>query len=89
MQRLSLILYPQIVEYHSMKHRKRQSNQKFNGGLEAKDISINGTVTSMVGKDTFSLTFNINVATALNFEHKEPLQYEVVGNRLIVMKSSR
>jgi hypothetical protein len=43
----------------------------------------------MVGKDTVSLTFNINVAIALNFEHKESLRYEVIGNRLIIMKSSR
>ncbi len=89
MQRLSLFLYPQIVEYHSMKHPKRQSNQKFNGGLEAKDTSLSGTVTSMVGKDTVSLTFNINVALALNFERKESLRYEVIGDRLIITKSAR
>jgi hypothetical protein len=71
-----------------MKHPKRQSNQKFNGGLQNKDASLNGTVTSMIGKDTVSLTFNINVATALNFEHKEPLRYEVMGDRLIITKGS-
>ena len=72
-----------------MKHPKRQSNQKFNGGLHNRDTSLNGTVTSMIGKDTVSLTFNINVATALNFEHKEPLRYEVIGDRLIITKASR
>jgi hypothetical protein len=87
--RSTLILYRQFVEYDLMKHPKRQSNQKFNGGLESKDTSLRGTVTSMVGKDTVSLSFNINVATALNFEHKESLRYEVVGDRLIITKSSR
>jgi len=72
-----------------MKHPKRQSNQKFNGGLQNRDASLTGTVTSMIGKDTVSLTFNINVATALNFEHKEPLRYEVIGGRLIITKGSR
>ena len=87
--RLTLILYLLFVKYDSMKHPKRQSNQRFNGGLENKDTSLRGTVTSMVGKDTVSLTFNINVATALNFEHKESLRYEVIGDRLIITKSSR
>jgi hypothetical protein len=72
-----------------MKHPKRQSNQKFNGGIQNKDTSLSGTVTSMIGKDTVSLTFNLNVATALNFEHKEPLRYEVMGDRLIITKGSR
>ena len=72
-----------------MKHPKRQSNLKFNGGLENRDTSLSGSVTSMIGKDTVSLTFNINVATALNFEHKEPLRYEVIGDRLIITKASR
>jgi hypothetical protein len=72
-----------------MKHPKRQPSQKFNGGLENKGNPQRGTVASMVGKDTFSLTFNINVATALNFEHKESLRYEVIGDRLIITKSSR
>jgi hypothetical protein len=33
---LTLILYLLFVEYDSMKHPKRQSNQRFNGGLENK-----------------------------------------------------
>ena len=87
--RLTLIIYLLFVDYDLMKHPKRQSNQRFNGGLESKDTSLRGTVTSMVGKDTVSLTFNINVATALNFEHKESLRYEVIGDRLIITKDSR
>jgi hypothetical protein len=86
---LTPILYLQFVEYDLMKHPKRQSNQKINGGLENKDTSLSGTVSSMVGKDTVSLTFNINVAMALHFEHRESLRYEVVGDRLIITKSSR
>jgi len=72
-----------------MKHPKRQTTQRFNGGLENKSSSLSGTVTSMIGKDTVSLTFNINVAAALNFEHKESLRYEVIGNRLIITKTAR
>jgi hypothetical protein len=72
-----------------MKHPKRQTTQRFNGGLENKSSSPSGTVTSMIGKDTVSLTFNINVAAALNFEHKESLRYEVTGDRLIITKTPR
>jgi hypothetical protein len=67
-----------------MKHPKRQST----GGAEYRGAPQNGTVTSMIGKDTVSLTFNIDVATALNFGHKEPLRYEVTGDRLIIRKVS-
>jgi hypothetical protein len=42
----------------------------------------------MVGKDTFSLTFNSDVATALDFDHKEILRYEISGDRLVISKSS-
>jgi hypothetical protein len=71
-----------------MKHPKRQQRQKFNEGIEQSNLSQNGTVTSMVGKDTFSLTFNSDVATALDFDHKETLRYEVNGERLVISKSS-
>jgi hypothetical protein len=71
-----------------MKHPKRQPNQKLNGGAEQNSALRNGTVTSMVGKGTFSLTFNIDVATALDFDHKETLRYELSGDRLIIKKSS-
>ena len=67
-----------------MKHPKRQSNDS----AEYRGAPQNGTVTSMIGKDTVSLTFNIDVATALNFGHKEPLRYEVIGDRLIIRKVS-
>jgi hypothetical protein len=71
-----------------MKHPKKQLHQKLNGSPGLNDALHNGSVTSMVGKGTFSLTFNIDVATALNFDHKESLSYEVNGDRLIVRKSS-
>jgi hypothetical protein len=71
-----------------MKHPKRQQRQKFSEGVKQSNLSQNGTVTSMVGKDTFSLTFNSDVATALDFDHKETLRYEVSGDRLVVSKRS-
>jgi hypothetical protein len=71
-----------------MKHPKKQLHQKLNESPEPNDALHDGTVTSMVGKGTFSLTFNIDVATALNFDHKETLRYEVIDDRLIVRKSS-
>jgi hypothetical protein len=71
-----------------MKHPRRQMHQRFNEGLEQTNLSRNGTVTSMVGKGTFSLTFNLDVATALDFDHKETLRYEVNGDRLVISKSS-
>ena len=70
-----------------MKHPKKQS-PRFNEGVEQSNLSQNGTVTSMVGKDTFSLTFNSDVATALDFDHKETLRYEVSGDRLVISKRS-
>jgi hypothetical protein len=71
-----------------MKHPKKQQRQRFSEGVEQNNMSRNGTVTSMVGKDTFSLTFNSDVATALDFDHKETLKYEVSGDRLVISKSS-
>jgi hypothetical protein len=71
-----------------MKHPKRQQHQRLNESVEQNNVSRNGTVTSMVGKDTFSLTFNLDVATALDLDHKETLRYEVSGDRLVISKSS-
>jgi hypothetical protein len=71
-----------------MKHPKKQLYQKFNVSTEQNNPSNSGTVTSMVGKDTFSLTFNIDVASALDIDHKETLKYEVSGDQLIVRKIS-
>jgi hypothetical protein len=71
-----------------MKHPKKQQRQRFSEGVEQNNMSRNGTVTSMLGKDTFSLTFNSDVATALDFDHKETLKYEVSGDRLVISKSS-
>jgi hypothetical protein len=70
-----------------MKHPKRQ-RQRFNEGVEQSNILRNGTVISMVGKDTFSLTFNSDVATALDIDHKETLRYEVSGDKLVISKGS-
>jgi hypothetical protein len=69
-----------------MKHPKRQQRQRFDESVKQSNLSSNGTVTSMVGKDTFSLTFNSDVATALDFDHKETLRYEVSGDRLVISK---
>jgi hypothetical protein len=71
-----------------MKHPKKQLYQKLHRSTEQNNAINSGTVTSMVGKDTFSLTFNIDVATALNFDHKETLRYEVNGDRLVIRKIS-
>ena len=69
-----------------MKHPKKQQRQRFDEGVEQSNLSRNGTVTSIVGKDTFSLTFNSDVATALDFDHRETLGYEVIGDRLVISK---
>jgi hypothetical protein len=71
-----------------MKHPKKQLHQKLNGSAVQDNALLNGAVTSMVGKGTFSLTFNIDVATALDFDHKETLRYEISNDRLIISKSS-
>jgi hypothetical protein len=71
-----------------MKHPRKQLYHKLSGTGEQNNLSNSGTVTSMVGKDTFSLTFNIDVATALNFDHKETLRYEVGDDKLVIRKVS-
>ena len=38
----------------------------------------------MMGK--MSLTFNVDVARALNFRHNESLNYEIINNQLIIKK---
>jgi hypothetical protein len=40
----------------------------------------------MIGKNVFALTFNVDVALALNFKHNESLSYEIVNDRLIIKK---
>ncbi|HEV2877866.1 MAG TPA: hypothetical protein VGW09_11375 [Nitrososphaeraceae archaeon] len=47
---------------------------------------VRGFVSSMIGRNTFSLTFNADVAAALNIEHKDSLSYEVTGKELIIRK---
>jgi hypothetical protein len=70
-----------------MKHPKKQLRQKHDSKTGGGQNTIrSGAVTSMVGKDTFSLTFNIEVANTLNFKHNESLDYEIIGDRLIIRK---
>jgi hypothetical protein len=40
----------------------------------------------MIGKSVFTLTFNVDVARALNFQHNESLSYNIIGNQLIIKK---
>jgi hypothetical protein len=40
----------------------------------------------MIGKSVFTLTFNIDVARALNFKHNESLSFNIIGNQLIIKK---
>jgi hypothetical protein len=40
----------------------------------------------MIGRNTFSLTFNADVASALDIGHRESLSYEVMGKQLIIRK---
>jgi hypothetical protein len=40
----------------------------------------------MIGKNVFTLTFNVDVARALNFRHNESLNYEIINNQLIIKK---
>jgi hypothetical protein len=67
-----------------MKHPKKQLRDSNRGG--GQNTIQSGAVTSMIGKETFSLTFNIEVANKLNFKHNESLDYEIIGNRLIIRK---
>jgi hypothetical protein len=71
-----------------MKHHKKQQGsqrKKNNSNGENKAIS-NGKVTSMIGKSVFTLTFNVEIARALNFQHNESLSYNIIGNQLIIKK---
>jgi hypothetical protein len=40
----------------------------------------------MIGKNVFTLTFNVDVAHALNFGHNESLNYKIINNQLIIKK---
>jgi hypothetical protein len=70
-----------------MKHPKKQQHtqQKKNNNEKNNAIS-SGKVTSMIGKSVFTLTFNVDIARALNFQHNESLSYNIIGNQLIIKK---
>jgi hypothetical protein len=68
-----------------MKHAKKLSQQKREDNL-VNNPSLHGSVSSMIGRNTFSLTFNADVASALDIGHKESLRYEVMGKQLIIRK---
>jgi hypothetical protein len=71
-----------------MKHHKKQQHpqQKKNNSKEKNNAISSGKVTSMIGKSVFTLTFNVDVARALNFQHNESLSYNIIGNQLIIKK---
>ena len=71
-----------------MKHHKKQQRQreKENNNSEQNNAISSGKVTSMIGKSVFTLTFNVDVARALNFQHNESLSYNIIGNQLIIKK---
>ena len=68
-----------------MKHAKKMSQQRREDNL-VDNPSLQGSVSSMIGRNTFSLTFNADVASALDIGHKEPLSYEVMNKKLIIRK---
>jgi hypothetical protein len=71
-----------------MKHPKKQQypQQKKNNN-EQNNIVSSGKVTSMIGKSVFTLTFNVDVARALNFKHNESLSFRIIDNQLIIKKN--
>ena len=71
-----------------MKHHKKQqrSQQKKNNISEENKAISSGKVTAMIGKSVFTLTFNVDIARALNFQHNESLSYNIIGNQLIIKK---
>jgi hypothetical protein len=64
-----------------MKHRKKEYSSS-----RQQNVNIFGDTTSMLGKDILTLTFNVDVANYLNFEHNESLSYEIAKNQLIIKK---
>jgi hypothetical protein len=71
-----------------MKHPKKQQypQQKKNNNEQNNNVS-SGKVTSMIGKSVFTLTFNVDVARALNFKHNESLSFRIIDNQLIIKKN--
>jgi hypothetical protein len=68
-----------------MKHPKKLYQARREDAL-VNNPSLRGSVSSMIGRNTFSLTFNADVATALDIGHKDSLTYEVMGKQLIIRK---
>lgn len=67
-----------------IKHHKKERHQN---KITKENNSINsGNATSMIGKNVLTLTFNVDVAYALNFKHNESLSYEIINDRLIIKK---
>jgi hypothetical protein len=67
-----------------MKHHKKQ----FSSSQQQKSNEL-GSATAMIGKNILTLTFNIDVASQLDFKHNESLVYEIVNNRLVVRKEEK
>ena len=71
-----------------MKHPKKQQHpQQKKNNNEQNNIVSSGKVTSMIGKSVFTLTFNVDVARALNFKHNESLSFRIIDNQLIIKKN--
>ena len=68
-----------------MKHPKKVYQPRREDSL-VNNPSLRGSVSCMIGRNTFSLTFNSDVATALDIGHKESLSYEIMGRQLIIRK---
>jgi hypothetical protein len=69
-----------------MKHPKKQQHTQQKKNNEKNNAISSGKVTSMIGKSVFTLTFNVDIARALNFQHNESLSYNIIGNQLIIKK---
>ena len=70
-----------------MKHHKKQQHpQQKKNSNEQNNIISSGKVTSMIGKSVFTLTFNVDIARALNFKHNESLSFSIIDNQLIIKK---
>ena len=72
-----------------MKHYKKQQHpqQKKNSTNGKNNVISSGKVISMIGKSVFTLTFNADVARALDFKHNESLSFNIIGNQLIIKKN--
>ena len=76
------VVLPKQLRGRKIKHHRRETNKV----SKENDNIGSGNVTSMIGKNVFTLTFNVDVARALNFRHNESLNYEIINNQLIIKK---